>query len=303
MYTDRTPMDRTPSGNGEGNRVAVLGSPTGHSLSPTLHRAAYAAMGLRRDCEAVECDEAALPALFDSLGGEWAGLCLTTPLKRAVLPLVDEVSDLALDVGGADTVVLRQGRSFGDHCGVHGMVAALRQAGLDAPGSAVVLGGGAAACAALAALREVGVREPVVVVREPGGAREAEAAAGRLGVSVDLHRFDELDRLLPGVGVVVSTLPAGAADALAPRVARSGAAVLDAACSAWPTRLTKAAGFVGGIVIEGVSPLLYRAERQIELLTGRSGVPVAAMRAAAHAELVRRAGLEAEPAVSGGQPL
>ena len=112
------------------------------------------------------------------------------------------------------------------------------------------------------------MREPVVVVREHAHAREAEAAAGRLGVSVGLRRFDELDRLLRGVGVVVSTLPAGAASTLAPTVARSGAAVLDAACSAWPTRLAKAAGFVGGIVVHGLSPLLHRAERQIELLTG-----------------------------------
>ncbi|MEH0527988.1 shikimate dehydrogenase [Streptomyces stelliscabiei] len=301
MDTDRNPVGRTPPADRKGNRVAVLGSPVGRSLSPTLHRAAYAAMRLRWDYETIDCDASALPALFDSLGDDWAGLCLTTPLKRAVLPLVDEVSDLALDVGGADTVVLRDGRSFGDHCGVHGIVAALRQAGLGAPGSAVVLGGGVAACAALAALREVGVREPVVVVRERGHAREAEAAAGRLGVSVDLHRFEELGRLLRGVGVVVSTLPAGAADALAPTVARSGAAVLDAACSAWPTRLAKAAGFVGGTVVHGLSPLLHRAERQIELLTGLTDVPVAAMRAAAHDELVRRAGLAAEPAVSGGQ--
>ena len=149
MRTDQTSAGRPAPGGGGGTRAAVLGSPIGHSLAPTLHRAAYAAMGLDRSYEAIECDEPTLPALFDSLGDDWAGLCLAVPLKRAVLPLVDEVSDLALDVGGADTVVFRHGRSFGDHTGVHGITTAFHQAGLRAPGSAVVLGGGAAACSAL----------------------------------------------------------------------------------------------------------------------------------------------------------
>ncbi|MCD0484541.1 shikimate dehydrogenase [Streptacidiphilus sp. ASG 303] len=303
MHADQTPAGRAAPGGRGGGRTAVLGSPIGRPLSLTLHRAAYAAMGLDRNCEAVECGEPALPALFDSLGDGRAGLCLAVPLKRAVLPLVDEVSDLALDVGGADTVVFRHGRSFGDHAGVHGITTALHQAGLGAPGSAVVLGGGAAACSALAALRELGVREPVVVVRERSRAGEVEAAAGRLGVSVDLHHFDALDRLLRGVSVVVSTLPANAADPLAPAVAHSGAAVLDAVCSAWPTRLAKAAGFAGSTVVDGLSVLLHRTVRQVELLTGLTDVPVAAMRRAARVELVRRAAREAEPAVSGGKLL
>ncbi|MFE4667302.1 shikimate dehydrogenase family protein [Streptomyces sp. NPDC056716] len=334
MYADQTPVGRTPPWAGRGNRAAVLGSPVGRSLSLTLHRAAHAAMGRDWSYEAIECDEPALPALFDSLGDEWAGLCLAEPLKRAVLPLVDEVSDLALDVGGADTVVFRHGRSFGDHTGPHGITTALHEAGLRAPGSAVVLGGGSAACSALAALREVGVREPVVVVRERRQATEVEAAAGRLGVAVDLRHFDALDRSLQGVAVVVSTLPAHAADPLAPTVAHCGAAVLDTACSAWPTRLTKAAGFAGRTVVDGLSLRVHRAVRQIELLTGaadptvpadpgeligrtggsgalpaaRSGVSavsavsaMSAMRGAARAELMRRAALEADPAVTGGR--
>ncbi|MDX2934621.1 shikimate dehydrogenase [Streptomyces ipomoeae] len=299
MRADQKPAaGRTTARDDSGSRVAVLGSPVGDSLWPTLHRAAYAAMGLDWKYEAFECDEPGLPGLFDSLGGDWAGLCLTMPLGRAVLPLVDEVSDLALDVGGADTVVFRHGRSFGDHTGVHGITTALRQAGLEAPGSAVVLGGRATACSALAALRELGVREPIVVVRERSRAMEVEAAAGRLGVSVDVRRFDELDRLLRGVAVVVSTLPAGAADTLASTVARSGAAVLDAVCSAFPTRLAKAAGFVGSTVVDGLSMLLHQTVRQTELLTGLTDVPVAALRGAARAELLRRAAREAEPAGS-----
>jgi shikimate dehydrogenase len=289
MYTEPTPA----------GRAAALGSPVGHLLSPVLHRAAYAAMRLDRRFETIECDVASLPGLWDQFGDDWAGLCLAAPLKRAVLPLVDEVSDLALDVGGADTVVFRHGRSYGHHTGVHGMTAALGEAGLDAPGPAVVLGGGAAACSALAALRQTGVREPAVVLRDPADATEIEAAAGRLGVHADLRRFDELARVLPGAAVVISTLPAHAADPLALAVARSGAVVLDAVCSAWPTRLAKAAAFAGGTVVDGLSMLLHRTVRQIELLTGATGVPVALLREAARAELLGRAARETEPAASG----
>jgi shikimate dehydrogenase len=269
-------------------RAAVLGSPIAHSLSPTLHRAAYTALGLDWSYEAVECDELGLPARIAALDDSWAGLSLTMPLKRAVLPLLDEVSDLALDVGGVNTVVLRDGRTFGDNTDVPGMVTALREAGIETPGPAVVLGGGATACSALAALRELGLRETTLVVRDRGRAWEAATAAGRLGVAVDVRTFGELDALLRGARLVVSTLPAGAADPYAAAVMYSGAAVFDVAYGAWPTRLVKAAGFAGSTVVDGFSLLLHQAVRQVELMTGRSDIPTGALWAAGQAELARR---------------
>src|SRR5512147_687343 len=80
----------------DARRAAVLGKPIAHSLSPALHRAAYAELGLAGwsyDC--FEVDEAGLPGFLDRLGPEWAGLSLTMPLKRAVIPLVDEISETA----------------------------------------------------------------------------------------------------------------------------------------------------------------------------------------------------------------
>ena len=73
-------------------KAAVLGSPIAHSLSPVLHQAAYRALGLTGwTYQAIECDEAALPGLLASCGPDWAGLSLTMPLKRAVLPLLDHI--------------------------------------------------------------------------------------------------------------------------------------------------------------------------------------------------------------------
>jgi shikimate dehydrogenase len=272
-------------------RAAVLGAPIAHSLSPVLHRAAYAALGLTdRSYEAIECDEAALPAFIEALDGSWTGLSLTMPLKRTVLPLLDEVSELAAATGGANTVVLSEGRRSGHNTDVYGIVTALAEASPAvpaAPRSALVLGGGATACSALAAVREMGLPEATVAVREPSRAAEAAAAARRLGMTLSVRTLAELGGLLPA-DLVISTLPAGAADPYADLIAKSGAAVFDVVYAPWPTPLAAAVEGTGGAVVGGFPMLLHQAVRQVALMTGRQDVPVEAMRAAGEAEIVRR---------------
>jgi len=285
-------MTDTGQGAGQevGRRAAVLGSPIAHSLSPVLHRAAYAAMGLHDwRYAAIECPEDGLAGLIGGFGPEWAGLSLTMPLKRVVLPLLDTVSDLALAVGGANTVVFRDGARHGENTDVHGIVQALAEAGVSAPASAVVLGGGATAASAIAALRETGLAEVTLVVRDPGRAEETLRVAERLGTTVTVRSFDDLD---PEADLVVSTLPSGAADALAERVAArlpEKAALFDVVYAPWPTPLATAVEARGRAVIGGLPMLLHQAVRQVELMTGRTDVPVEAMRAAGEAELARRA--------------
>jgi shikimate dehydrogenase len=207
------------------------------------------------------------------------------PLKKAVLPLLDTVSPLAEQVGGANTVVLRDGRRHGDNTDVYGIVAALREACVGAPGSAVILGGGATAASAVAALRDLGLDKAVVAVRDPARAAGVVQTARRLGVAIDVRT---LDGFTPDAELVVSTLPAGAADPLAPRLARVPA-LFDVVYAPWPTAAATAVAEAGGVVIGGLAMLLHQAVRQVELMTGRADVPVAAMRAAGEAELARRA--------------
>jgi hypothetical protein len=95
---------------------------------PVAAPAAYTALGLDWQYDAVDVGERELPGFLDGLGPEWAGLSLTMPLKTAVLPLLDDVSDLARDVAAANTVVLRDGRRHGDNTDVPGIVAALAEA-------------------------------------------------------------------------------------------------------------------------------------------------------------------------------
>src|SRR5262245_30917509 len=169
-------------------RAAVLGSPIAHSLSPVLHSAAYAALGLTWwRYEAIECDEAGLAPLLDRCGPDWAGLSLTMPLKRTVLPLLDRIDPLATSVGPANTVGFAAAQRLGYNTAVPGMVRALAEHGVatDA-GRAVILGAGATACAAVAALRELGERSVAVAVRDPLGAADLLRAGDHLGVEIAL---------------------------------------------------------------------------------------------------------------------
>ncbi|WP_214416813.1 shikimate dehydrogenase [Sphaerisporangium fuscum] len=269
-------------------RAAVLGSPIAHSLSPFLHRAAYEALGLHGwRYDAIECDEAGLPGLLAEMGPEWAGLSLTMPLKRAVLPLLDTVADLAVEVGGVNTVVFRDGARHGENTDVYGIVQALAEAGAGAPRSATVLGGGATAGSTLAALRELGLPAATLVVREPSRARETAEVAERLGMALAVRTFDKLEAVLD-VDLVVSTLPSGAADPYAAALA-AVPAVFDVVYAPWPTPLARAVGEAGGTVVSGFAMLLHQAARQVELHTGLPGAPVEAMRAAGEAEIARRA--------------
>ncbi|HVL86105.1 MAG TPA: shikimate dehydrogenase [Pseudonocardia sp.] len=268
-------------------RAAVLGKPVHHSLSPVLHTAAYAALGLdgwRYDRH--ECDEDALARFVDGLGPEWAGLSLTMPLKRVALEIAHSASPAAAAIGAANTLVPRDGGWFADNTDVVGIAEALREAGVERVGRGVVLGAGGTAQAALAALQRLGEGAPTVLVREPRRAGELRATAERLGVRpVVLGGLPE--RSLPAADVVVSTLPAGAADAYARTGWDPATVVLDAVYDPWPTPLAASAAAAGCRVASGLDLLLHQAVDQVTLMTGLAG-PVAAMRAALTAELRAR---------------
>jgi len=293
-------------------RAAVLGSPVRHSLSPALHAAAYAELGLTWwHYKAIECDEAGLPALLDRCGPDWAGLSLTMPLKRTVLPLLDRIDPLVADVGCANTVLFAAAQRLGHNTDVAGIARALAEHGVGngarAPGGAplasgggepaqarpvgpaLILGSGGTACAAVAALRDLGERSVAVAVRGPARAADLLAAADRLGIAVQLLPFEATS--LAGARLIISTVPKGAADFAARALARLHPVpevVFDVVYHPWPTALASAAEQAGAVVVPGFDLLLHQAALQVELMTGRPA-PVEAMRRAGHAELARRA--------------
>lgn len=279
-------------------RAAVLGHPVAHSLSPTLHRAAYSALGLDWTYDAIDVEEPELASFVASCGQEWAGLSLTMPLKQAILGLLDHVEPLAEVVGAVNTVLLQPGGSrptlVGANTDVHGIVAALREAGFspgDPPASGVVLGAGATAASALAALGELGIIAPAVFVRSLARTGALRRAAHRMGVEPTFH---QIDAALPSVltaDVVVSTLPAHAADGLAADVVAARperlGALLDVVYEPRPTAL-RAAWLARGADAGGERMLLHQAAEQVRLMTGQAP-PIDSMSAALDSVLADRA--------------
>jgi len=272
------------------SRAAVLGSPVAHSLSPVLHLAAYRALGLESWAyEAIECDEQRLPGLLGSLGQDWAGLSLTMPLKRAVLPLLDLAQPLVTRVGAANTVLLRGSRRVGHNTDVPGIARAMRGAGVTPEGNVVVIGAGGTACAAVAALRDTVTGEVTVAVRAPDRAQWLLEVASRFRVQVRLTELGDGLASQPWE-LLISTVPGHAADPLAEQLALgaiSAKAVFDVVYDPWPTALAAAAAASGATVISGYELLVQQAVGQVELMTGHRA-PVEQMRAAGLAELDRR---------------
>ncbi|MFE1548288.1 shikimate dehydrogenase [Streptomyces sp. NPDC058718] len=270
-------------------RAAVLGSPIAHSLSPVLHRAAYEALGLDDwSYDRFEVDEAGLPGFVGELDGSWAGLSLTMPLKRAIIPLLDEISDTAASVEAVNTVVIREdGRRLGDNTDIPGMIAALRERGVEKVESAAILGAGATASSALAALARVCAGPVTAYVRSEARAEEMRGWGERLGVDVRTADWERAAEAL-AAPLVIATTPAGTTNALAAAVPDTVGTLFDVLYDPWPTALAAAWSDHGGKVVGGLDLLVHQAILQVEQMTGRTHGPLAAMRAAGERALAAR---------------
>ncbi|MEU1341552.1 shikimate dehydrogenase [Streptomyces sp. NPDC005827] len=273
----------------DARRAAVLGKPIAHSLSPVLHRAAYAELGLTDwSYERFEVDEARLPGFLGKLGPEWAGLSLTMPLKRAVIPLVDEISETAASVDAVNTVVFTEdGRRVGDNTDIPGMVAALREHGIEQVGSAAILGAGATASSALAALARICTGEVVAYVRSEARAAEMREWGERLDVEVRTADWADAEQAL-SAPLVIATTPAGSTDALAGAVPERPTTLFDVLYHPWPTALAARWSMFGGAVVSGLDLLVHQAVLQVEQMTGRAPAPVDVMRRAGEKALAER---------------
>ncbi|MEV0482396.1 shikimate dehydrogenase [Streptomyces sp. NPDC050508] len=273
----------------DARRAAVLGSPIAHSLSPVLHRAAYGELGLDGwSYDRFDVDEAGLPGFFEKLGPGWAGLSLTMPLKRAVIPLLDEISETAASVDTVNTVVFTEdGRRVGDNTDIPGMVAALREHGIEQVDSAAILGAGATASSALAALARICTGEVVAYVRSAARAAEMREWGERLDVEVRTADWADAAEGLHAP-LVFATTPAGATDALASSVPERPATLFDVLYDPWPTDLAARWSGYGGAVVSGLDLLVHQAVLQVEQMTGRRPAPVNAMRRAGEKALADR---------------
>lgn len=277
-------------------RAAVLGSPIEHSLSPVLHRAAYQALGLDGwTYDRFEVDAPGLAGFLAGLGvppdPQWAGLSLTMPLKEEALVLAEHCDPVALQTGAVNTLVPSETGWWGYNTDVHGVVAALTDAGVGSTvpaTSALVLGSGATARSVLAACAELSIGQVTFAVRRD--ARESTLAQARdHRINASVLTMHDAAASAPQFPVVISTVPPGGADDFAAHVPQSGSPSagsvwLDAVYAGWPTSFATAGAAAGAGVRSGLEMLIHQAVRQVELMTGRRP-PLDAVQTAGRAAL------------------
>jgi len=270
-------------------RCAVLGDPIDHSLSPVVHRAAYAALGLDWEYDAVAVPAGGLAGFVAGLDpARWRGLSLTMPLKREAVPLLSSYDEWVAATGACNTVLLEpDGGRHGLNTDVTGALMVLGEHDV-ALERAVVLGGGATATSVLLALSERGMRHATLVVRDPERVGDTVHAvlAHRSAPTVDVRTIADVE-VLAG-DVVVSTVPASAQVPELLAAVVDIPLVFDVVYDPWPTPLAAAAERSGRTVLSGLDLLVAQAVNQVAAMTGRLDVPAGAMRRAAEEELAAR---------------
>ena len=257
--------------------AAVIGSPIGHSLSPVLHLAAYRDLGLNTDYRRIEITKETIDSFLASWPEGLVGLSVTMPLKQVIIPLLSQVDGLAKAVGAVNTVVpFPGGVTAGFNTDVYGLVAAIKEAkGRDfRPEKAVIVGSGATASSALAALGELQAGQINLLARRVSGAGNAVQAATRLGIDpgyVPLAAGEKARETLQAADLIISTVPREVLDGFYQTISfNSGQTVLDIVYDPWPSELVKQARRGGASIISGKSMLLHQAQMQVKLFTSRT---------------------------------
>jgi shikimate dehydrogenase len=255
-------------------RAAVLGSPIAHSLSPILHRAAYAALGLDWSYDAIEMAPEHMREFLNSLNDTWVGLSLTMPLKESVQPMLSGIDTVASRTRSVNTVYRSDSGWRGANTDVFGISRSLLEAGLHGARTARLLGAGATARSAIAAMSDLGIETVVVCARRHEAAADIVDLAETFGIEA---QASTLAPVAVSEDLLVSVLPGDVAAPWAHGQISERSALLDASYHPWPSEL--AAAWPGAVVASGRDMLLWQATEQVSLMTGQPA-PVDAMRAA-----------------------
>ncbi len=270
------------------SQVWLIGRPVAHSLSPTMHNAAFAKLGLPHRYEAKETADDQLAATLDRMRREddVLGANVTIPHKETVLRLLDEVDDEARRIGAVNTIVSRGARLIGYNTDKYGFEKALETQPRRIPWGPegfpfaddriLILGAGGAARACALSLLEHG-NNVDIANRDPA---RAEALARSIEVDGRHPQVVAWPRGLEPGDAVVNATPLGMNGEEALEDVRLPMWVIDLVPTAAETPLVKRAKATDNVtVVDGLSMLLYQAARSFELWTGVPA-PLEAMRAA-----------------------
>ena len=239
----------------------VWGSPIAHSLSPTLHRAAYDVLGLDWTYVAREVDSADLRNAWVEHQESLRGLSLTMPLKEDIVGIVESQDDVVTTLGVANTIYVGPDGWALSNTDPWGITGALSEHGI-APQRPLILGAGATAKAVGFALAGMGVSQVDLLVRSAPRAKECVTTLRGLGLEVAV--WEKTFTAEAEHDLVVSTLPGGAASDLEiPESAVATAALFDVAYANWPSSLALRWEKSPQHVLSGTWMLVHQAIRQI----------------------------------------
>ncbi|MCA1959405.1 MAG: shikimate dehydrogenase [Desulfomonile sp.] len=265
---------------GTTNVVGVIGWPVAHSLSPSLHNAAFEALGLDWTYVPLPVAPAHLDEAITGLRGiGFRGANVTVPHKERVLPLLDDVSPEALQIGAVNTIVVRDGRLYGDNTDWSGFLDSLADMDFDpATCKALILGSGGSARAIAFALAQRDARITICGRNQSTAASLTECIRSvNSNVEAASRPLQELIASNDGFDLVVNTTPVGMhsgkhdspwpRDAAMPRCRL----VYDLVYNPPSTRLMQQARAQGIRAENGLSMLIYQAARSFSTWTGLPG--------------------------------
>lgn len=274
-------------------QLAVLGQPVAHSRSPAMHNAALKELGLADEWryEAIEVDAEEFEPLVRELANlDYAGVNVTVPHKLRALAVSDTASELARRVGAANTLVFDDGRIHAENTDAQAVTKALPEPYSSEAGTALVLGAGGAARAAVCGLSDAGLR---VAVWNRTSER-AEELARDLGARV--VDGDEVRRSSGEFDVIVNATTVGMRAAEAGEQAGDEEVlsrlpldidaigpvqlVIDLVYGVAETPLVRQARARGADVVDGIEILVLQGAIALEIWTGRKA-PLEVMRRAA----------------------
>lgn len=262
-------------------RAAVLGWPIAHSRSPRIHAAAYRALGLSWEYQAIRIGEAGLRPFLAGRDASWAGFSVTMPLKEEAHRISATLDSVAMESGVVNTL-LRIGEEHGTprwagfNTDVAGLALAIGRAGLDATRT-IVLGAGATAVSAVLAARRLGAESVTLLARRSEAAQDLARRFDTTGTDLALTaRGYALDSAQAASAVheatlVISTIPGPAGHALELPSGMTSVPLYDVAYDPWPSPLAQRWDAAGGTAHAGLDMLVEQAVVQVRIFT--SGDP------------------------------
>jgi shikimate dehydrogenase len=264
-------------------KLAVVGDPVDHSLSPAIHRAALRTAGIAGTYRRQTVDAAGMTRVVEALRhGDLDGVNVTMPHKALAASLVDVTAGPATRTGAVNTVTRVGERLVGHNTDVAGVGTAWVAAGLPLDRAVLVLGGGGAAGAVLVALERLGAGP----VRLAGRRRAPlDALVAALGITAAI---EPIDGVAVEGHVVVNATPLGMRAEPLPVDVTAATGLFDLAYGPVPTPAVVAARHAGIPVVDGVAMLIAQAAASFRLWTGHrpdvDAMATAAAAALAHPE-------------------